>query len=69
MKASLVLLTVIAAGFLAGCESDIAPGSEVPGKFERGIRGKGTLYERDRSSSPGDRAYDPIAGEDAHAGQ
>jgi hypothetical protein len=52
MKALLTLLCVAGGLSLAGCESDVAPGSEVPGKLQRGIRGEGTLYQPDRSNDP-----------------
>ena len=52
MKAFLALFCTVSALALSGCESDIAPGSEVPEKFERGIRGQGTLYQPDRSNDP-----------------
>jgi hypothetical protein len=53
MKAFLLLLGVAAAGLLlAACESDVADGTEVPQKFQRGIRGNGTLYQPDRSADP-----------------
>jgi len=52
MKLTLTLLCASAGLFFAGCESDVAPGSEVPEKFERGIRGQGTLYQPDRSNDP-----------------
>ncbi len=66
MKALLFLLS--AGLLLTGCESDVAPGTEVPGKFQRGIRGEGTLYQSDRSSVPGSPNYDPMIREDARTG-
>ncbi len=52
MKLLFTILCATSGLFLAGCESDVAPGSEVPGKLERGIRGQGTLYQPDRSNDP-----------------
>jgi hypothetical protein len=52
MKAFLTLLCTVSGLALTSCESDVAPGSEVPEKFERGIRGQGTLYQPDRSNDP-----------------
>jgi hypothetical protein len=37
---------------LAGCETDMPPDPSAPNKFERGISGKGSLTEPDRSEDP-----------------
>ncbi len=63
MRAFLVLFSASAAIVLcAGCESDVAPGTEVPGKLERGIRGEGTLYQPDRSNDPMIREESRVGG-------
>jgi hypothetical protein len=68
MKALLLLFGVAGGFLLAGCESDIAPGTEIPQKFERGIRGQGELYETDRSPVPGSPGYDPSIREESRVG-
>jgi hypothetical protein len=68
MKALLLLFGLYAGILLVGCESDIAPGSEIPGKFERGIRGQGQLYETDRSPVPGSPNYDPSMRDESRVG-
>ena len=37
---------------LVGCESDMPPSPDGVNKFERGISGKGTLSEPDKSDDP-----------------
>lgn len=68
MKALLLMFGAAGGLLLAGCESDIAPGSEVPGKFQRGIRGEGELYEPDHSPIPGSPSYDPSIREQSRVG-
>jgi hypothetical protein len=64
----LLFLPVFGASLLTSCESDIASGTEVPEKFERGIRGQGKLYEPDHSPNPGSPNYDPSVREEARSG-
>jgi len=54
MRAIFALLILIAAG-LTGCESDVPPApnsSSGVNTFERGISGKGTLTQPDKSDDP-----------------
>lgn len=53
MKRVILLLSAVAACmWTCGCESDVQPGSEVPHKIQRGIRGQGTLYQPEQPSGP-----------------
>ena len=59
-----ILATIILTGAclaLVGCESDMPPSQGGVNKFERGISGKGTLTQPDKSD-------DPIIKENTRAG-
>jgi hypothetical protein len=60
MKATLAFLMLATACF-TGCESDVPPARDAGRKFERGIRGQGTLYEQDRTEDPYVREQAPKA--------
>ena len=60
MKA--ILASIFLAGVcLTGCETDLPPTQDGVNKFERGISGKGTLTQPDKSD-------DPIIKENTRAG-
>ena len=47
--------SVVAAGAVlafASCESDVPPAQEAGNKLERGLTGRGTVYQPDRSNDP-----------------
>ena len=53
MKAILCLFaTLVASIYLAGCESDVPPAEDAANKLERGLTGRGTLVQPDRSNDP-----------------
>lgn len=61
MKALIASILLASACLVfSGCETD--PAAEVGAKFERGIRGEGTVYENDD-------ANDPIIRERSHVGR
>ncbi|MEQ1860135.1 MAG: hypothetical protein ABMA13_09380 [Chthoniobacteraceae bacterium] len=51
MKA-LLLLLIISAALLAGCESDMPPVQNRENPIQRGLRGEGTLKPLDYSDDP-----------------
>jgi len=53
MKAVPLLLLILAACLALGaCESDVPPAPGAGGKLERGLTGRGTVYQPDRSNDP-----------------
>jgi hypothetical protein len=53
MKAfALLLLATATALFAAGCETDMPPDTNRENPIQRGIRGEGTVTERDFSDDP-----------------
>jgi hypothetical protein len=68
MKVIPFFFAVVVGSLLTSCESDVASGTEVPEKFERGIRGQGELYEPDEPAIPGFPAYDLSVREASRSG-
>jgi len=52
MKALALLLLLVAAGVLAGCESDMPPETSRVNPIQRGIKGEGTLVPIDQPDDP-----------------
>ena len=50
MKAILASILIVIA--CVGCESDVPPAEEAGNKLERGLTGRGTVYQPDRSNDP-----------------
>lgn len=53
MKVIFASILLAGASFaFVGCESDMPPDQNVPNKIERGISGKGSLTQPDKSEDP-----------------
>ncbi len=52
MKAIALLFLVVAALLVSGCESDMPAETNRENPIQRGIRGEGTLTQRDYSDDP-----------------
>jgi hypothetical protein len=50
MKA--ILASILIVFGCVGCESDVPPAEEAGNKLERGLTGRGTVYQPDRSNDP-----------------